>query len=101
MFKNKSKNVSFKLARLPPTPRAARLHGWRTYLQIHQRKENMLNQLEWCWKSNHVCRKSGIKCSIFCKKCIGINSENASDPNISESNINNNIDSELDVEKSF
>lgn len=43
------------------------------------------------------CRKLGIKCSIFCNECAGINCENANIPEICEEDIIEDVDDELDI----
>lgn len=50
-LKNKSENITFKLAQLPPTLHTERLHGKRTYFHIQQWNGNVLNPLQWGWKS--------------------------------------------------
>ena len=50
--------------------------------------------LKRCHK-NCSCRKLGLRCSIFCKECAGINCENIDD-SVSQEDFDNDINSEID-----
>ena len=53
-----------------------------------------------CLKGCHTncgCRKFGIKCSMFCSECAGINCENANVSEIYQEDIEKDTDNEVDT----